>query len=121
MQISESRCAIGVCPYPPARRGLCWMHYKRWLRYGGTGPVGTMGRKASLEERFTNKVRLGSCYIWTGYVHESGYGAIRSGHRLIYVHRYAWERAYGPIPVGARVGQTCRNKLCVREDHLELY
>jgi hypothetical protein len=99
---------------------MCWMHYKRWLKYGGTGPAGPIGRKASLEDRFTNHVQLGACYIWTGYVHASGYGAIRTGHRLIYVHRYAWEHEYGPIPPGAKVIQTCRNKLCVRPDHLEL-
>lgn len=96
------------------------MHYKRWLRYGGTGPAGRLGKKAPLEQRFDNKVQLGSCYLWTGCAHPSGFGVIRSGHRMIYVHRYAWERAYGPIPVGAKVIQTCRNKLCVRPDHLQL-
>jgi hypothetical protein len=123
VQVSELRCAIGVCPYPPARRGLCWMHYKRWLRFAGTGPSGRMGRKATLEERFIDRVRLGPgpCYIWMGYVHKpSGFGALVTGHRFIYVHRYAWERAYGPIPPKAKVIQTCRNRLCVRPDHLEL-
>lgn len=102
------------------------MHRARLIRYKSVGPSGPL--RKSLEDRFIDNVqihgplhdRLGSCRVWTGCVHASGFGVIRSGHRLIYVHRYAWERAYGPIPVGARVIQVCRNRLCVREDHLAL-
>jgi len=123
VQVSEPRCSVEGCPYAPARRGMCWMHYKRWLKYGTAGPVGRIGRKSTLEERFVNRVRLGPgpCYVWTGYVHKpSGFGALVVGHRFIYVHRYAWEREFGPIPLKARVIQTCGNRLCVRPDHLEL-
>jgi HNH endonuclease len=119
------------CPKPIHQSGLCRMHYDRWRRYGSLGPVGMIGKRASLEQRFTNNVQiygplprfspqLGCCAVWTGYVHASGFGAIWSGHKLIYVHRYAWEKAYGPIPVGARINRICLNKLCVRVDHLSL-
>jgi hypothetical protein len=119
----EPTCGVHGCPNDQARRGMCWMHYKRWLKYRGTGPAGWMGKKAPLDERFITHVRLGPgpCYIWTGYVHKpSGFGALVKGHRFIYVHRYAWEREYGPIPLKARVIQVCGNRLCVRADHLEL-
>ena len=119
------------CPKPQYASGLCRMHYDRRLRYGTPGPVGMIGHRAPLEERFINSVQIhgplprfeprrGACSVWTGYVHRSGFGAIWSGHRLIYVHRYAWERTYGPIPVGAKVEQICMNRLCVRPDHLML-
>ena len=90
------------------------------LRRNRAGRAGMIGGRAPLQQRFDNHVRIGVCYIWTGCVHESGFGVIRTGHRTIYVHRYAWERAYGAIPPGGRIKQRCANKLCVRPDHLEL-
>lgn len=124
-------CGLPGCPKPVYRLGWCRMHYDRIVHYGAPGPVGMIGRRASLEDRFANCVQihgptpahaptLGCCSLWCGYVHPRGFGAIRCGNRLIYVHRYAYERAYGPIPTGARVEQLCRNRLCVRVDHLVL-
>lgn len=109
--------------------GLCRMHYDRVRRYGGVGPVGMIGKRAPLEERFFNHVRvggpmprfnprLGACSIWTGYVHPSGFGAIWRGHSLIYVHRLAWEMAHGTIPPGALIEHVCLTQLCIRIDHL---
>lgn len=34
-------------------------------------------------------------------------------------HRYAYELAYGPIAEGLVIDHLCRNKPCVRPDHLE--
>jgi hypothetical protein len=127
----QQNCGLHPCPYPAYRRGLCRRHYRRWLRYRDPGPVGMIGSRAPLEERFANKVQaygpipshapsLGRCSIWTGYRHHSGFGAIWRGHSLIYVHRLAYEWAYGPIPIGGLIVQRCRNRLCVRADHLEL-
>jgi len=122
-------CCRPGCRKPVFRFGMCRMHHDRMQRYGGPGPAGMIGKRAPLAERFANRVQingptvaaeLGPCSVWTGYVHTRGYGAIRSGHRLIYVHRYAYEQAYGLIPTGRRVQQLCRNKLCVRVDHLTL-
>lgn len=125
------KCRVTGCPYDAYRRRLCSMHYRRLLRYGGPGPVGAIGKRGTLDDRFINNVQvngpipehapqLGACAVWTGYAHRSGYGGIGSGHRLIYVHRLAYERAYGPIPPGMIVEQLCLNKLCVRDDHLRL-
>lgn len=119
-------CRLTGCPKPRFGRGYCRMHYDRILRYGAPGPVGMIGKRASLEERFHNNVQiygpiltheLGQCSIWTGYQHSRGYGAIWRGHSLIYAHRMAWELAYGEPPAG-RLIQLCGNKLCVRVDHL---
>jgi hypothetical protein len=99
------------------------MHYKRWLRYGTVGPVGRWGKRASLEDRFHDRVRYGTeppyCLIWGGAVHKaSGFGVIWIGHRLLYAHRVAYELARGVRPPG-KVIQTCGNRLCVRDDHLD--
>lgn len=48
------------------------------------------------------------CWEWTGKA-ASGYGA----HRRV----YEWLR--GPVPEGLELDHLCRNKLCVRPDHLE--
>lgn len=125
----QVNCCVPGCPKPVFRFAMCRMHYDRAQRYGGPGPPGMIGKRAPLPERFANNVQingptltatLGPCSVWTGYVHARGFGAIRSGHRLIYVHRYAYEQAHGPIPAGRRVTQLCRNKLCVRVEHLTL-
>lgn len=98
------------------------MHYRRIIRFGGPGPVGAVGKWATLEERFENKVQVqGPCLVWTGSVHrKSGFGTIGYKGRKLYVHRVAYELAYGSIPLGARVRQKCRNRLCVRADHLRV-
>lgn len=120
-------CRIPDCPKPRFRRSLCRMHYDRKRRYGGPGPAGKIGRSAPLLDRFTNNVlvdgpllvpALGACSQWTGHVHSKGFGVIGHNYRLIYVHRLAWELAYGSIPPRTLIGQVCGNRLCVRADHL---
>jgi hypothetical protein len=97
------------------------MHYRRIIRFGGPGPVGMVGKWATLEERFDNRVeRQGNCLVWTGPVHKSGFGTIGYKGGKLYVHRLAYQLAYGSIPLGARVRQVCRNRLCVRADHLRV-
>lgn len=33
-------------------------------------------------------------------------------------HRFSWELAHGPIPLGMYLDHACHNKACVRPDHL---
>lgn len=54
------------------------------------------------------------CVIWTGYV-TNGYG--KDGSR--WVHRKAYEEAFGSIPAGLTIDHLCRNKLCMNPRHLE--
>lgn len=68
--------------------------------------------------RLWDRVDLdGDCWVWLGPVNQSGYGHLR---RFGYVHRLAWEMLRGPIPAGLTVDHLCRNRVCVRPDHLEL-
>ena len=38
----------------------------------------------------------------------------------MYAHRYAWERANGPIPEGMEIDHICHTPLCCNPDHLRL-
>lgn len=53
----------------------------------------------------------------------SGYGqfAMDDGDRVRMkpAHRIAYELVNGPIPEGLEIDHLCRNRLCVRPDHLE--
>ncbi len=75
-----------------------------------------------LVERFEARVdRSGDCHLWTGGLQTRGYGwlgSLRIGSGL--AHRFAWELERGPIPDGLTIDHRCRNKRCVRVEHLEL-
>jgi hypothetical protein len=55
------------------------------------------------------------CHIWTGRRFASGYGRLRT-HEL--AHRVAYVSAYGPIPDGHHVHHRCKQRDCIRPEHL---
>ena len=61
----------------------------------------------------------GDCLIWTG-AQIKGYGALHHQRRVVYAHRFAWEREHGPIPEGMHVDHVCHTPACVNPDHLRL-
>lgn len=79
-------------------------------------------RSLSLDERF-DAVRLepsGACLLWTGMVSKTtGYGRLASMPREILAHRFAYERAHGPIPDGLTIDHLCRVRPCVNPEHME--
>lgn len=75
----------------------------------------------SAEESFAYRTeRRGDCLAWVGGVDSSGYGLIWHEERKKKAHRYAWERANGPIPDGMFIDHTCFNRACVDVSHLRL-
>ena len=82
-----------------------------------------MARKYSAEEyarRFDKLVSLdGDCHTWSGMVSPGGYAQFAMHGKKIAAHRYAWERANGPIPDGMVINHLCWNRACVNPDHLE--
>lgn len=72
------------------------------------------------EDRFWAKVVKGpECWDWTGARTAPGWhGRFYVDGRIVMAHRYAWERAYGPVPLGLNVLHSCDNAGCVRPDHL---
>lgn len=115
-------CSVAACPKPHKARGWCNTHYRRWRRHGDPN---SGGRKyQSPEEAFlanTEPLPWGGCVIWTGAVDRDGYGMIWSGGKMVYVHRYAWERENGPIPEGLKIDHRYHcDHACCEVPHLRL-
>lgn len=56
------------------------------------------------------------CWLWTGAVTGSGYGAFRKES----VHRFSFRIHKSNIPMGSQVLHKCDTPLCVNPDHLFL-
>lgn len=66
--------------------------------------------------KFWSKVdKTGDCWAWAGPFTRDGYG--RYSERL--AHRVAYELANGAVPADLTLDHLCRNRGCVRPDHLE--
>jgi HNH endonuclease len=73
-----------------------------------------------LEIRLWARVdKTDDCWNWTGNLQSSGYGVITENRKSYVVHRLTYTWVKGPIPVGLEIDHLCRNKRCVRPDHLE--
>jgi hypothetical protein len=71
---------------------------------------------SSVEERIWARCEWrGRCLVYTGPTRPDGY--LQKGGR--YIHRIAYEVAYGPIPEGLTIDHLCRNRRCVNAEHLE--
>ena len=114
-------CNLDECDRPRHAYGLCGMHAQRLRR---TGDPRAIRRRTTLES-FWDRVQKGDdCWTWTGEILVTGYGhlasrlsPVASGSHL--AHRVSYELAVGPIPAGMHLDHLCRNRCCVRPDHLE--
>lgn len=73
-------------------------------------------RKLTLDDFESRVLKIEGCWIWQGPVHHTGYGGFG---RSRFAHRYSYETFIGPIPDGLQLDHLCRNRACVRPDHLE--
>ena len=82
----------------------------------------------TLPARFWSKVdkrgpyqpRLHSrCWIWTGAVDRAGYGRFHWKGKNAPAYLLAFEAANGPIQRPLEPDHLCRNRPCVRSDHME--
>jgi hypothetical protein len=63
------------------------------------------------------------CVLWEGPMNKAtGYAQVwdTERQRMVYVHRFAWEMFYGPIPGDLTVDHLCEQKLCMNPLHLDL-
>lgn len=58
------------------------------------------------------------CLLWLGAVNDAGYGQLRVGMRLLYVHRLAFEIVNGPLAKGLHALHRCDVPSCVNAAHL---
>jgi len=76
-----------------------------------------------VDTRFWNKVLkkgAADCWVWQASFLSAGYGAFTDKKKTIRAHHYAWQLAYGAIPVGSSVIHTCNNRACCNPEHLQL-
>lgn len=66
--------------------------------------------------RWVNPVT--GCWTWLGSLDSGGYSHLRSGGRLLLVHRLSFLHFYGPIPAGRQIQHSCDNRTCFNPDHL---
>lgn len=66
---------------------------------------------------FMAKVAQGKgCWLWTGGTGSSGKRPIFHSQ---YSHRWLYERTVGQVPEDLELDHACKNKMCVRPDHME--
>jgi hypothetical protein len=63
---------------------------------------------------------LRSCWEWTGAKDQHGYGRFGIRRKNRRAHVVAWVIENGPISEGLELDHLCRNRSCVRPDHMEL-
>jgi hypothetical protein len=103
---------------PLFKRTLCRPCYRKWLR----DPSVERPRQRTPEQRFWEKVdKTDSCWLWTAAVNPgTGYGQFTAYTGVqVQAHRYSYELASGPLPVGLDVHHTCHVRRCVNPAHLQ--
>lgn len=72
------------------------------------------------EQRFWAKVdRTSGCWLWTASRDLNGYGQFWNGERVVPAHRWAYENFVEAVPVELVLDHLCRNRACVRPEHLD--
>lgn len=76
-----------------------------------------------LLERLADKFTVGDgCWEWRKPDPSNGYGRLKPGGRgtpTVLAHHVVYELMVGPIPAGLQLDHVCRQRACVRPDHLE--
>lgn len=116
-------CIVADCGGRHMAQGFCDKHYRRLLRHGSPH-VRSVRRNLTLDERFFARVHITSdCWIWTGSINRLGYGKLTVGSAgastTLSAHRVAFEQIVGPIPPNHEIHHRCRNRMCVRPEHLQ--
>lgn len=72
-------------------------------------------------DTFTYTVDSDGCWIWGGYVAANGYARIydRKAKRIVWAHRYSYERHVEAIRPGYEIDHMCQVTACVNPAHLQ--
>ena len=71
------------------------------------------------DERFDSKwVTAGGCHLWVACT-SNGYGTFKTDGKMVYAHRWAYQRKYGMVAPGMVLDHyVCDNRLCCNPDHV---
>ena len=114
-------CIVEGCDGLHNAHGYCLLHYQRVRSAGSTDIINP--KSLDVSEVFDSHLgapNSSGCIEWQGTRNRQGYGKIQRNRKAIHAHRYAYERAHGPIPEGLVVRHKCDNPPCVNPDHLEV-
>lgn len=113
-------CEAAECGRRHYARGWCNLHYSRWRTKGTIGEPRPRFRDP--DESFSARTRWTDtgCLEWTASRDRLGYGRISVHGTLAFVHRYAWEKANGPIHEGMVLDHLCHNRSCANVQHLRM-
>ena len=106
-------CACGCgqptrrAPYTSARVG--WVKGE-WTRF-------ILGHNHKTTPRYAIDEATG-CWNTLGGKSKRGYGKITEGRRTLFLHRWMYERFFGPIPAGKQLHHLCANTSCCNPAHL---
>lgn len=93
-----------------------WSPGRRCLPSTGVTATVTTSPTPQAYEHYVRRDPSG-CWWWAGPKTAGGYGYLPTD-RSFRPERFSYELAYGPIPQGMDVVQTCRNFACSRPEHL---
>src|SRR5690606_26295015 len=78
--------------------------------------------RVTFKQRLFAKIKVPTdpdgCWLWTASTDRHGYGKIARDGRPVLAYHATYEMYNGPVPPEARLTHVCREKLCVRPDHL---
>jgi hypothetical protein len=69
--------------------------------------------------QYVEKNGADGCWVWTGALHNFGYGITSIKAKAVLAHRISYQTLVGPIPDGLHLDHLCRNPPCVNPSHLE--
>ena len=89
-----------------------------------------MGRRDKIRAKIYERVEVKDCgyetpcHVWTGpdsgTGRGGGYPRMNLDGSTVAVHKANWTNENGMIPPRKQLDHLCKNRRCVREDHLEL-
>lgn len=113
----KATCSFPDCDRPAKTLGWCGSHYAQHWRGEKLRPLRSLVKGTIRERMDAYTDRTEECWIWTGSK-VAGYGQLNVDGMPRRAHRLAYELEYGPIPHGVMLDHTCRNRACVRPQHL---